>query len=313
MTGPCVATAPWAFKIQDWKGIFQSTWHHLKDDNVSIVAAGVAFFTMLAIFPLITACISLFGLLADPIELQVQLQVLANLFPAQAWTIIDTQIMAVASAPAAELGIRIALSLLIAFWSAGAGIRAMMRAMNIAYGENEKRGILRFYSLAGALTLSVTIFLWLSLAVIIGVPAVLTFFKLNGMAAFVAKYLPWILLVLMFAIATAILYRFGPSRHPAKLKWIVPGVLFATIMWLLISSGFSKFVAEFGSYNKTYGSLSAVILLLIWFWLTALMIILGAEINASMERQTQADTTTGPDQPLGQRGAFVADFMHQVV
>ena len=155
--------------------------------------------------------------------------------------------------------------------------------------------------------------MWVSLAVIVGVPSVLHVLKLDGISAIVTKYLPWTLLILLFAVASAVLYRVGPSRRPAKFKWILPGVLFSTLMWLLISTGFSKFVAEFGNYNKTYGSLSAVILLLIWFWLTALVIIIGAELNAAMERHTQADTTIGEDQPIGMRGAQVADFIQTAV
>jgi membrane protein len=144
--------------------------------------------------------------------------------------------------------------------------------------------------------------------VIIGVPAALTLLNLEGMSWAVTRYLPWILLVSLFSFAVAILYRVGPSRRPAKKRWVIPGVMFATLSWLLISSGFSRFVQEFGSYNKTYGGLSAVIVLLIWFWLTAFVVIVGAELNAELERHTTVDTTRGPPKPIGERGAAMADY-----
>lgn len=307
ITPPCMARSPLGFGFGDWKAILRSVAHDIEHDHVGIVAAGVAFFTMLAIFPFIMVCLSIFGLVADPLELQEQLQVLENLFPAEAWAILNSQIMSVASAPVSELGLRIVIGVFIAFWSAGAGIRAMMRAMNIAYGEKETRGLVRFYTLASVLTLSVTLFMWVALGVIIGVPSVLNFFSLEGVAAFSARYLPWLLVIGLFSIATIILYKIGPSRRPAKFVWIIPGVIFSTLGWLFISSVFSRFVAEFGTYNKTYGSLAAVILLLVWFWLTAFVIVAGAVLNAAMETHTQVDTTIGPDRPAGERGASVAD------
>jgi len=305
----CDACSPWQFSRRDWWVVIKNTYGELGKDNVGIVAAGVAFFSMLAIFPLITACLSIFGYLADPMELQQQLEVMSQLMPPEAWAILNSQLMDVANAPKAELGVRIVISLLIVLWSAGAGIRAIMRAMNIAYDETEKRGIFTFYGLASSLTLSVTLFMWLALGVIVGVPSALALLKLDGVAAFVTKYLPWMSIVLMFAAATIILYRIGPSRRQAKFKWVMPGTLFATLSWLLISSGFSKFVAAFGTYNKTYGSISAAIVLLVWFWLTAFVIIIGAELNSELERQTRVDTTRGPDLPVGERGAVVADYV----
>ncbi|MGJ8562077.1 MAG: YihY/virulence factor BrkB family protein [Alphaproteobacteria bacterium] len=305
-----MATSPLGFTRRDWWLILKDMVHETNHDNVAIIAAGVAFFTMLAVFPLITACISIYGYVADPVRVQMQLQNISGLFPAEAWDILNAQVMAVASAPDAQLGLGIAIGLLIALWSAGAGIRAIMRAMNVAYDEKEKRSIAAFYALAGMFTLSVTVFLWVALAVIIGVPALLTYAKLDGLAAAFTQYLPWIILLSLFGFAVAVLYQYGPSRRPAKLRWIIPGCVLATMSWIFISMGFSWFVSAFGTYNKTYGSLSAVIMLLMWFWITALVIIIGAELNAAMERHTGADTTRGPDRPIGMRGAAVANHSH---
>ena len=306
----CNASSPWRFEPKHYGSVLKRTLIEIREDNVTIVAAGVAFFTMLAIFPLITACLSIYGLFADPYEVQQQINAVAALLPDESWRLLDTQMRAVAAAPPDKLRIGIAFGLIFTLWSAGSGIRAIMQAMNIAYGERETRNPAAFFGLAAGLTFSIILFMWLALAVIIGVPALLAYASLNGAAAVVTRYIPWIILVLLFAMATFILYRVGPSRRQAKFRWVIPGVLFATLSWLLISAGFSYFVAEFSNFNKFYGSLSAVIILLVWFWLTAFVVIVGAELNAELERHTSIDTTRGKRRAVGKRGAAMADYHH---
>lgn len=310
MSHGCEAVTPLGFNRKDIWHITKYVWREVSDDNVAIISAGVAFFTMLALFPLITACLSIYGYVADPASAQSHLEVVSGLLPNEAWSLVNNQVQTVASAPNAGLGLRIAFSLLLALWAAGAGIRAMMRALNIAYGEKEKRHPAKFYGLASILTLSMTVFIWASLAVIVGLPALLAILKLEEIGAGLTRVLPWGLLIGIFGLTTTILYRYGPSRRAAKMCWVFPGVVFATLSWLIISAGFSYFVTTFDTYNATYGSLSAVIILLIWFWLTAFVVIVGAEINAEMERHTSVDTTCGPDRPIGARGAAMADFKH---
>ncbi len=272
------------------------------------MAAGVAFFSLIAIFPLISAAISLFSYFANPGDVDDITGGFRDLMPEQAFDIIQNQIVTVVDAPGEALGLGIIISLGLAIFSAGAGIRAMMRAMNIAYEEIEKRNIFVFYSYAILMTLGSFIFIWLSFLVIIGVPSILNFLNATESAKFSSRFLPWLLLVFVFAFAVGVMYRFGPSRRPAKKRWVYPGIVFATLAWLLISYGFSKFVSEFGNYNATYGSLSAVVILLVWLWLTANVIIIGAELNSELERQTLIDSTRGPARPLGTRGATMADF-----
>lgn len=309
-TGDCTAHSPLDFSAGDWWIITRNTWEEIHVDNVAIIAAGVAFFTLLAIFPLITACLSLYGYFADPTEVQGLLNSVNGVLPADAWEVLNRQIVSVITAPSSGLGLGIAIGLLIALWSAGSGIRAIMRAMNIAYGERETRNLATFYAIAASMTLSMIIFVWIALAVIIGVPAVLHLLKLDDAIGLFSRFLPWLLLISMFGFASGVLYRFGPSRRPAKKRWVFPGIVFTTLTWLVISFGFSKFVSAFGNYNAIYGSLSAVIILLIWFWLTAYTVIVGAELNAEMERHTCVDTTRGPDRPIGERGAAMADYIH---
>ena len=309
-TPHCAARSPLEFSARDWWIIIKNTWSEIRNDNVGIVAAGVAFFSLLAIFPLITACLSIYGYFADPSQVQGLLENVNGVLPQEAWDILSRQITAVIMAPHGQLGLRIAIGLLIALWSAGAGIRAIMRAMNIAYGERETRNLAAFYAIAASMTLSMILFVWIALAIIIGVPAILHILKLDDAISHFSRALPWVLLISMFGFAAGVLYRFGPSRRPAKKRWVFPGIMLTTLTWLTISFGFSKFVAAFGNYNAIYGSLSAVIILLIWFWLTAYTVIVGAELNAEMERHTTVDTTRGPDRALGKRGAAMADYRH---
>ncbi len=294
--------------MRDWKQILIRVAREVMNDNVGVVAAGVAFFSLLAVFPLLTAGLSIYGYFADPADAQDMLAQVSGVLPRDAWNLLNDQISSVVNQPSANLGFGIAIGMMVALYSAGAGIRAIMRAMNIAYGEAESRSFTKFYALAGSMTLSMIVFMWISLAVIIGVPALLNLLHLEGVAIIFARALPWMLLVGLFAFASGVLYRFGPSRRPAKKRWVYPGIVFTTSAWLILSGGFSFFVSNFGRYNATYGSLSAVIILLIWFWLTAFIVIVGAELNAEMERQTSADTTRGPDRLIGNRGAVVADF-----
>lgn len=282
-------------------------------DNVPVVAAGVAFFALLSIFPLISASLSIYGYFADLSDVQGLANFLRPLMPESAWVIISDQIASVVSAPDTELSLRIVVSLLFALYTAGAGIRAVLRAMNVAYGEEEKRSILQFYAIAFGMTLGMFAFIYLSLIIIIGIPAALAFLNLDRTASILSGNLPWVALLTMFMFGSAIIYRFGPSRRPARKRWVVPGVLFTTVSWLGISWGFGIFVRNFSQYEATYGGISAVVILLLWFWLTAMTVIVGAELNSEMERQTLADTTRGPERPIGTRHARMADYLTSVM
>jgi len=302
------ANSPLDLKPLDWWNVIKNTIREVEKDNVPVVAAGVAFFSLLAVFPLLTACLSIYGFFADPQQVQQLLLSVSDVLPADAWAVINQQITAIVTAPDSNLGLGIAIGLLVALWSAGSGIRAIMRAMNIAYGERESRSFGVFYALAGSMTLSMIIFVWIALAVIVGLPALLSLLRLDPVVEVFTRFLPWIILISMFGFASGIVYRFGPSRRPAKKRWVFPGIVLTTVSWLGLSYAFSKFVTSFGNYNAIYGSLSAVIILLIWFWLTAFVVIVGAEFNAELERYTSVDTTRGEDRPVGKRGAAMADW-----
>lgn len=301
--------APWKFSLADWWDVAKRTFKAAHHDNVGVIAAGVAFFSLLAVFPLITAALSTVSYFANPSDVEGITQTVATLLPGEAFAILDDQINSVLSAPPINASFGIILSLGIALISAGTGIRAMMRAMNVAYQEKETRNPAVFFLFGLLMTIGSLIFVWLSLFVIIGVSAALTNANFEQSAGFATRTLPWILLVTVFCSACGVMYRFGPSRRPARKRWVFPGIGFALIGWIFISFGFSKFVLHFGAYNETFGGLASVIILLIWLWLTAMVVILGAELNSELERQTIADTTRGPARPIGSRGAVMADFI----
>ena len=307
---PSYANAPWQFSPRDWWQVLKRWFVQINADNVSVAAAGVAFFSLLAIFPIISAGLSLYGYVADPHDVQGLITEATELLPAESRALLLGQVDAVLGADPQKLGVGFLISLTLALYSAGAGIRALMRALNIAYGEVERRPIWKFYLTALAFTVMTGLFFVLAFAAVVVIPAAVEFIPgMDAAARQLARVLPFIGVVAVFFWACFVLYRFGPDRRPAKKRWLWPGCAFATLGWLAISYGFARFVSDFGSYNATYGAIASVVILLMWFFLTAFVVIMGAELNAEMERQTLIDTTRGPARPLGIRGANMADFL----
>lgn len=304
----CCVTSPHQFSLKDWWVIGKRSYAEIDEDNVAIVSAGIAFFSMLAIFPMITAGLSIYGMFADPVAAQQQLNAIAEPFPPDVWSLINDQVQSVIGSSNKAIGWKIILGIIASLWASGAGIRAMVRGLNIAYGEVDRRNVFVKTGMGLIFTLGTVMMMLISLTVIIGVPAALALLRFDGEVASLAKILPWSFLLFAFMVGCTILYRYGPNRRPAKLRWVIPGAIFATVAWLVISMCFSKFVSAFGTYNKTYGSLGAVIVLLVWLWLSNFIVMMGAEINGEMERHTDQDTTRGPDRPIGQRGAAMADY-----
>jgi membrane protein len=306
------AERPSEIPAHGWRDILWRVWTQIGKDNVSIIAAGVAFYTMLAIFPAITAFVSLFGLVAEPGAVQEQFANLRGVIPDDAWSILNDQLTAVVSARAKDLSIAAVVALAIALWSAGAGVRALMIALNIAYHEEEKRSVIVFYLTAVLFTIGIGVLGILSLGAIIAVPVVLSIVDLGPIAAVVLKLLPWLVLAGFMTTALGVLYRYGASRAEASTRWVSWGAVVATLLWIAASMVFSIYVSNFSSYNETYGALGAVVILLMWLWISAFIVLLGAELNAEMEHQTERDTTIGKPKPIGERGAYVADHVGKV-
>lgn len=306
------ATRPSEIPARGWKDILLRVWQQQGEDNISIIAGGVAYYALLALFPAIAALVSLFGLIADPATIEAQIANLDGLMPPDALKILSDQARSVASAPSEGLGLGVIFGLLLTLWSASRGTNSLITALNIAYGEKERRNFFVLIALSYGLTLAALLFVITTLALIVAVPAAINLFGLNGTpVAIAAGFVRWPILAIAVMFALGVLYRIAPCRRGAKWRWVSWGAVVATGLWLLGSAGFSLYVSNFGSYNETYGSVGAVVVLLLWFNVSAYVILLGAELNAEIEHQTARDTTVSDDgvteRPQGERGAVMAD------
>ena len=301
------ATAPSEIPSRGWRDILLRVKDETSEDNLSIVAAGVAFYVLLAIAPALGAIVSIYGLVADPLDVEQQMDSISGFLPQEAAGIIHDQLHRVATSANSSLSFGALFAFLLALWSASKGVSTMFSALNVVYDEEEKRGFVKFTLTALAFTLAGILLFFVMLALIVGLPAVVNAIGLGGPIAWVLSIARWPLLALLLIIALSFLYAYGPSRDEPKWRWVTWGATFSTVLWLIGSMGFSFYVANFASYNETYGSLGAVVILLMWLWLSTYIILIGGEINAEMEHQTAKDTTEGPPKPLGQRRAYVAD------
>ena len=270
-----------------WWTILTNFWARLDRDHVSIMAAGTAFYALLSIFPGMSALISIYGLVADPATIETQLNSLSGVLPQEALKLLSDQLHALVAAPRDKLGLGLLVSLLIALWSATSGTGSLMQALTVAYEERESRGILSFYGGAIALTIGVGVFTLLSLFLIAGIPAVIGSLPLSELSRDRISLIRWPLLAILAVAALGVLYRYGPARRNPCWNCLSIGTIAAAVLWLVGSAGFSFYVARFSSYDKTYGSLGAVVILLMWFYVTAYIILAGAELNAEIE-QTRA-------------------------
>ena len=301
------AVSPADIPPEGWSEIVQRTYHEIGRDRVLAVAAGVTFYGLLALFPAVSAFVSLYGLAADPMEISDHLAAARGVLPEGALQIVQDQVNRITSAPTTGLSFALVISLGLSLWSANAGIKAVFDALNVAYGEDEKRSFLQLNAISLAFTLAIIVFILVALGMIAVIPALLEAVHLGAVTEWVIWLGRWPLLLAFLLVGLGMLYRFGPSREDARWDWLSPGAVFAALTWLLASVLFSWYASNFAGYNETYGTLGAVIALLMWMWLSAAIVLVGAELNAETERQTLRDTTTGPAKPIGARGADAAD------
>jgi membrane protein len=301
------AERPSEIPPRGWLVVLRRVWDQVDRDNMLLVAAGCAFYAMLALFPAITALVSIYGLVADPSQVQQQMSSLEGILPQQALDLISTQANSVAGGAGNILGWSAALALLFALYTASSGVRSLFTALNIAYEEHEQRGFLQLYLLALAFTLGGVLALAVGLGVIVVLPVALGYLPLGPIGGIAVRIGSWAVLLVLLLLGLAVTYRFGPSRAKPRWRWVTPGSAVAALLWGAGSLAFSWYVANFASYNETYGVLGGVIILLMWLYLSALVILLGAELNAELELQTRRDTTTGESRPMGRRKAYVAD------
>jgi membrane protein len=289
-----------------WRDVLWRTFEGFNADRILSVAAGVTFYVLLALFPAVAALVSLYGLFADRATIGTHLDLLAGILPDDALQIIRDQIGRIA-AEKNNLGFAFFGGLAISLWTANAGMKAMFDAMNVVYGEDEKRGIVALNLRSLGFTLGAIVFLLLALAAIVVAPVVFAFIGFPSGGEKIIALTRWPILFVLTLVALAILYRYGPSRRQPRWRWISVGSVVASVLWLSGSLLFSWYVANFGNYNATYGSLGAVVGFMTWIWLSATIVLLGGELNAEIEHQTARDTTVGPPKPLGERGAHMAD------
>ncbi|MGH7797828.1 MAG: YihY/virulence factor BrkB family protein [Candidatus Binatia bacterium] len=276
-------------------------------DNLSVVAAGVSFYTFLSIFPALAALVSIYALVTDPAKLQEHITSAQVLLPAEAAQLVNQQLQRIVQSRPAELGWSLLLGTLVALWSAAKGMSSLIAALNVAYDEIETRSFLKLNALALSLTLAGILFLIIFLFLIVGIPAVLNALDLGGPATALIIWVRWPLLAIGGIVALGVLYRYAPNRDTPNWRWITGGAVIATVLWLVGSVLFSYYVANFSSYNAVYGSLGVVVILMMWLLLSVYCILLGAKINAAIEHQAKADTTVVEPKPRGERGAHVAD------
>jgi len=301
------ARRPADIPARGWRDVLARTWREQSADNMSVLAAGVAYYMLFSLFPAMTALVSLYGLFNDPATVEAQIRSVAGILPEQASELVLQQLASVASAPSGGLGAGLAISVGVALWSASFAVQTMITALNIAYDETERRSMPRFYAVSLGLTLAAILFVPVALGLVAVLPAVLSAFRLGGTAETLATWLRWPVLAVLVMLALAALYRFAPCRATPRWRWVSWGAVVATLVWIAASVGFSIYVRSFADYNATYGSLGGVVVLLFWFYITAYVVLLGAELNAEIEHQTARDSTTGPDRPIGRRDAYVAD------
>ena len=301
------AEAPQDIPARGWKDIAWRVWGRIGEDRILVIAAGIVFYGILALFPAIVALVSIYGMFADPANLGDELNSLSTVLPGGALDVMRDQMTRVSEHSSGALGIATIIGLLVALWSANAGIKAIYDGLNVAYRENEKRSFIALNVSSLIFTLCMIVFAMIALAAMVLVPNFVGKLGLGDAGQWAFKIGQWPVLLVLVMIVFACLYRFGPSRDEPKWRWITPGSIVGAILWLAASILFSWYAANFGSYNQTYGSLGAIIGFMTWMWISTIVVILGGILNAETEEQTDKDTTVGRPQPIGARGAYVAD------
>lgn len=292
-----------------WVDILLRVKNDMSRNNISLIAAGGAFYAFLAIPSAFTALISLYGLVSDPGDVQRQVQTMQGVMPEEAVKLISDQLARLSSHSNGTLGIGFIVSLLVALWSAQSGTSSIMRALDIVYGETENRSFFKYYSTAFGLTLATILCAMAALILIAVLPAVIDLLPFGDLGKNLASAVRWPVLIALIMAVLAIVYRYAPSREEAKWRWVSWGAVTATALWIIGSALFSLYVARFAHYDKSYGSLGAVVVLLLWLYVSCYTVLLGGELNAEVEHQTARDSTTGREAPMGQRGARMADTL----
>jgi len=301
------AVSPWQIPWRGWKDILIRTYQQVGEDRLLAVAAGVVFYGLLALFPAITALVSSYALFADANTINDHMTMLAGILPEGALGIVRDQVGRVLAQGEVRLGLAFLFSFLLAVWSANGGLKAIMDALNVVYDEDEKRGFFKLNAVSLAFTFGGLVAALLAIGSVVALPIVLSTIGLGAVTDALFRFGRWPVLVMTMLVGLAVLYRFGPSRRAAQWRWLSVGSVLATLAWLAGSAVLSFYLANYANYDATYGSLGAAIGLMMWMWMSTIVVLFGAELNSEIEHQTAADSTEGGNKPLGDRGAKMAD------
>jgi membrane protein len=303
------AERPRDIPARGWTDVAWRVYGAINEDRILLVAGGVTFYLLLAIFPALAAFVSLYGLFADPQAITGHVAALEGVVPDEGLALIQNQLAELAGQQGGALTFGFLVSFAIAFWSAQNGVKAIIEGLNIAYNEAEKRSFVKLTLVAFAFTMGAMLIAILMLFAVAVLPAVMAFVELGGVGDLVLRLARWPILLVVIALGLTVLYRFGPSREPPKWRWVTWGSGIATLVWILGSIAFTIYLENFADYNATYGSLGALVGFLLWIWISVIIVLVGAELNGELEHQTRRDSTTGDPLPMGERGAVQSDTL----
>lgn len=303
------AENPGQIPMKGWKDIALRVKDQLTKDHVPIIAGGIAFYFFLAIFPAIAAALSIYGLVMEPAQVEQQMSQLANILPEKIHQMVSNILEQQSQKPGSSLGWSLILGILISLWSSNNGTKAVFEGVNITYDETDERGFFKLTGVTLVFTIGGIIVGFIAIAMVVAFPALIDKIGLPSTLETVIQLLRWPILALIVMFSLAAVYKVAPYRSSPEFKWTSWGAIIATLIWLAGSLLFNLYISNFSSFDETYGSFAAIIILMLWFFLTAFIILLGAEINSEMEHQTSRDTTTGEDKTMGQRGGYHADHV----
>lgn len=300
------ASSPKHIPLRGWKDIALRLKEELGGDRVGFASAGIAFYLLMGFVPTLAAVVFFYGLFSDPVDVEEQAAELAAVVPSEAMEIFEAELKRIAASDDVA-GWGAFFSLMLAIWGGSKAMDSLITALNVAYDETEERGLIRRKLLGLALTLGFAVALVLVVALLAAIPIALGIFRIDPSSTWIVSLIRWPVLLAVVSTGIALLYRYAPCRTNPKWRWLTAGSVLATLLWVLGSVAFSWYASSFGNYATTYGSIGGIVVLMMWFYITGFVIMLGAEVNAEIEHQTARDTTIGEVKPMGERGAFVAD------
>jgi membrane protein len=304
-----MASRPSAIPARGWRDVALRVKREIKQDDVPLLAAGVAFFALLALVPALVALVSVYGLVADPADIQRNVEDVLAAAPTEVRDLVQSQLSSIVDSSPQGLRLGALAGLVVALWSASSGMKHLIAAVNRAYDEDETRGFVRLRGLSLILTIGAVVGLLVALYALVVAPNSISDEGSMGLLRTTLLVVRWPLLAIAAMVGLAVIYRYAPDRAEPRWNWVSIGAVFATLVWLAASVGFSIYSANFGRYNETYGALGAVVVMMLWLYISAYAAVAGAELNAEMERQTARDTTTGRPEAMGRREAYAADTL----